>query len=187
MHLGPAHDDAVGPFFDDTQIQVRVGLFRRTERAVALGVGLSQGEADVLGTTIVVERLDPFGIRRAQLSVHLSGRPHQAEQGVTADHFGEHDQGAALPRRGFDQLTALEELVGVLRGQEIAAHLLSGVGIGYDGQVTKLRIVHQPIVGRLVVYGSLNERMPGHVRDPFAPEIDEAVVLQTVFVLLDRT
>ena len=39
MGLGAPHDDAVGPAFDDVQVEVGVDLLRRRLGAIALGVG----------------------------------------------------------------------------------------------------------------------------------------------------
>ena len=102
MHLGAAHDHAVRALLDHAHVVVQMVLRRRTERAVALDVGLGDGDREVVVAAIAIVLLDPIAVdrfagRREPLADDL-----ERQQRVGANLLDQHDQRRALAGRRRD-------------------------------------------------------------------------------------
>ena len=184
VDLGAAHDDTVGALLDDSHVVVGMVLLRGSERAIALDVGLRDGDREIVVAAIAVVLVDALAI----LGFAGRGEPLaddvQREQRVGADFLDQHDQRRTLARRGCDQRAAFEQVVAVLRNMIVAAVFVAA--LFHDSEFAILRIVRHPVVERRVLDRDANHRMRGDIRHFLAAEEHRAAVAQRAFVLFSR-
>ena len=79
-------------------------LLRRRLAAVALYVGLGDGNGKILGGAVAIERLHARQVIGLEIVVHVPRHHVQGEEGVGADFLDQHHQGAAQGSGGLDEL-----------------------------------------------------------------------------------
>ena len=147
---------------------------------VSFHVGLGDGDGEVVLAAVLVEFLDAREIARSHVLVHVGGEQAQGEERVGSDLLDEDDEGAAQGRGAFDESAALQEVV---RGfGDVVVARVGAVG-AFDEREFLLRLVF----GHLVVDGGVIDRdsddgVGGHVLHPLAPVVDDAAVIQALFV-----
>ena len=184
MDLGAAHDDAVGALLDDSHVVVRMVLLRGAERAIALDVGLRDGDSEIVVAAIAVVLVDAIAILGLAGGREPLADDVQREQRVGADFLDQHHQRRALARRGRDQRAALEQVVAVLRNMVVAAVLVGA--LFHDRELAILRIVRHPVVERRMLDRDSDHRMRGDVCNLFAAKKHRAPIAQRAFVLFSR-
>ena len=184
MDLGAAHDDTVGALLDDSHVVVGMVLLRGSERAIALDVGLRDGDREIVVAAIAVVLVDALAILGFARRREALTDDAQCEQRVGADFLDQDDQRRTLARRGCDQRTALEQVVAVLRDVIVAAVFVGA--LFHDGEFAILRIVRHPVVERRVLDRDSDHRMRGDIRHFFAAEEHRAPITQRAFVLFSR-
>ncbi len=184
MDLGAAHDDSVGTLLDDSHVVIRMVLLRGAERAIALDVGLRNGDSEIVVAAFAVVLVDAIAI----LGLARRGQPladdMQREERVGADFLDQHDQRRALAGRGRDQRAALEQVVAILRNMVVAAVLVGA--LFHDGEFAILRIVRHPVVERRVLDGDSDHGMRRDVRNFFAAKKHRASIAQRALILFRR-
>jgi hypothetical protein len=151
VNFGAAHDNAIGPFVHDADIIIRVFLRRWRPAAVPFHVGLRHGHSQVVLGAIAVKVFDAAQIIRLMVIVHIAGQHVQGVEGIRADLFDQHHQGAPQAGSGFDELAALQEVFAVAGQGEIAAAGLARFGIRNDGQVAVARVFGHAIIDARVL------------------------------------
>src|SRR4029077_18820199 len=106
---------------DDVNIIVGMILAGGAERAVALDVGLRDGDGEVVVAAIAMILVDALAVFGLAGGGHTLAEKVERVERVGADFLDKHDQGRALARRGGDKLAALEEIVGGARQMVVAA------------------------------------------------------------------
>jgi len=157
-----------------------------TRGAVAFHVGPGAGHAQVALLHVGAVGADAFAVLAVAAARRQAlGDDVQRVQQVGADVLDEGDGAAAGTRAGHDQLVALEQVVGVARRQEVAAHGLAGFRIGDHGQVAVARVVRHAVIERGRLDRQLQHRVRGHILHPAAPQVHFAPVAQRIVVSLD--
>jgi hypothetical protein len=159
VDLRAPDDDPVVPGLDDAQVGVLVRLLRRRKRAVALEVGLSDADGEILVAAVLVERVDAPGMRFPELVLQRE----QGEQGIGADLLDQHDERLPCARRSLDQGAARKQVVAGAGDVEIAA-----VALAHDCEIPVVRVVGELVVERRVLDRVPEDVVRRHVADALA-------------------
>ncbi len=111
VYFRAAHDDSVGTLLDDSHIVVRVILLRRSQRSIALDVGLRHRDCEIVIAAFAVVLLNALAVLGLASSRQPLADNVQRQQRVGPDLSDQHHQRRTLARRGCDQCAALEQVV----------------------------------------------------------------------------
>ncbi len=134
MRLRTAHDDPVGTLLDHVDVEVRVGLLGRPDRAVALDVGLRDRDGEVVVAAPLVQRPCPF------VRLPLQD-PHEGEHRVGADLLDQRRDARGAGRRQLDRTGPGEQVLGRARDPVQQRDRPAGVVVVDDERVAVLGLL----------------------------------------------